>query len=242
MKHNKQVGTKGILNVINERYGTNQKRRSVPIQDLIRYHKPTQQAELIALIEAHTSTGSLSKCKCGCKSAGKLEDFADNLYEAYGRYLKEVDNTIEYKDWDDCYIFMKNLFVINSLRGNDMENKVVKSLRKFIELHYSDHHVKYRAELATEVHDFKFAVDISFFNDTTGEEIFGVQVKPLTYKNFPTTHTVVQQNLTKNKLYGKPVVYIYYDEANTIHSAHNVASELKECFCKYETTLIPKLD
>jgi hypothetical protein len=206
IKHNRQVGTKGLLNKINEKYGTNQKRRTVPIQDLIKYHKPKQQAELIALIESHTKDGRLSNCACGCKSAGKIEDFADNLYDAYIKYSTTVVESVEYKDWEDCYIFMKHLFVINSLKGNLMENKVLKLIQDLIK----QYNYNLTVELASSYSDFKYSIDLSVY-DSKNEEVFGIQVKPLTYLNFHKDHTVVRQNVQKNKAYGKPVVYVYYD-------------------------------
>jgi len=229
----RQVGTKGILNHICEKYGVNQKRKTVAIQDLIRYHKPKQQAELIALIASHAEGGQHRNCDCGCKSAGTINDFADNLFAAYVRFTEECDANAESKDWTDCYIFMKHLFVVGSLRGNDMENKMVRVVNLFLNTYYNIHSELYVAKLATATHDFNYSVDISLFDTTTGDEMFGVQVKPLTYKNFKSSHHVVKQNLRKNEAYGKDVVYIYYDKNNNIVDAAEVSNSLADSLQKY---------
>lgn len=234
MKHIKQDGTKGILNKINERYGCNQKRRTIPIQDLIKYHAPKQQAELVALIESHQDTGVHSNCACGCKSAGTLETFADRLYTSYVKYVAEVDNGAEYKDWEDCYTFMKHLFVVNSLKGNMMENEVLKYINQNIDK-------RYKAELASTIYDFQFAVDI-VIKTLDDVEVFGVQVKPNSYKNFPKTHDVVKQNITKNIKYGKEVVYVYYDINNVIVDQELINKELLMNVNKHLSSSIPKLN
>ena len=92
-----QIKTQGVLNLINERYGCNQKRYTVSIQNLIRYHKPKQNAELIALIASHQEDGAHKDCKCGCKSQGTLETFTDRLYNSYLKY-KELNPKTEYKN------------------------------------------------------------------------------------------------------------------------------------------------
>jgi len=223
LKHKKQEGTKGVLNMINERYGCNQKRRTIPIQALIRFHAPKQQAELTALIESHQDGHIHANCPCGCKSAGTVKTFADRLFKAYNTFKEKVDNNVEYKDWEDCYTFMHSLFVSNSLRGNMVENDVLNNLQSLIKrLGYN-----FKAELASSVADFKYAIDLSIYDDNNNE-IFAVQVKPLTYLNFAENHPVVKQNLDKNILYGKPVVYVYYDSNNIIQKQPLIQKTLNQ--------------
>lgn len=225
-----QVGTKGILNVINEKYGCNQKRRSVPINNLIRYHKPKQSAELIALIESHMLGGQHADCKCGCRSAGTLKDFADNLFDAYNKFIILNPNT-EYKSWDDCYIFMKHLFVTASLSGSAMEYKVLRRVQDFLKLKLPEYNLT--AAMASETHDFKYAVDISIY-DASGKELFGIQVKPVSYANIPKDHSIVLQNVQKNKDYGLGVIYIYYtpklDIIRTVHYQKGIMDRVKSIY------------
>lgn len=225
MTHIKQDGTKGVLNYVCEKYGCNQKRKTVAINNLIRYHKPVQQAELVALIASHAKGGKHENCECGCKSAGTIKDFADNLYVAFKDFRNTAEGYVEHKNWEDCYIFMKHLFVIGALRGNDMENSVTRDLNFFFNNNEHDIVKLCRAEIASEVNDFKYSVDISIYDDNN-VEIFGVQVKPVTYKNFKPSHRVVKHNLQKNRAYNRPVIYIYYDENNMIVDAASVSQAL----------------
>src|SRR5574343_980109 len=191
--HNKQKGTEGILNKINERYGCNKKAKTIAVQQLIRFHKPKHAKELEALIDLHQEDKKLANCECGCKSKGTVESFAGNLYDAYLKYQAEVDNSVEYKDLNDCLVFMKHLFVFNSIKGNMMEEKVVKMLNE--EFKNNDlYQVDFK--MASELADFKHAIDISAVID--GEEVFGVQVKPLSYKHC--SPDIKEQKRIKNQL------------------------------------------
>ena len=205
-EHIKQVSTEGVLNFVNERYGCNQKRRTVPIQNLIRYHKPKQQAELIALIASHREGELHSKCPCGCKSAGTIQDFADNLYKAYLKY-REGTPEAPYKNEEDAYIFMKSLFVSNSLKGNAMEDMYVKLINNY----FNSEGMKYTCSIAPSMYDFKYAIDLIIV-DSNNIEIGFIQVKPISYKNYNDSHPIVKMNISKNKLFNKPVVYVYYDK------------------------------
>lgn len=234
-----QVSTKGILNVVCEKYGCNRKNQSVAIQQLIRFHKPKQQAELTALIASHQVCHQHDGCQCGSVSKGTVETFATNLYNAYKRYVSEVDNNADYKNYEDCMIFMKHLFVINSLKGNMMEDVVVDWTNNKLKDINKELGFNAKAELANELDDFRYAIDI-VINDELGE-MFGIQVKPLSYKNFPDTHIVVTQNKDKNKLYGKPVVYVYYNEEGFIVDGDIAVKQLKFVLNLIKTNRIPKI-
>ena len=201
-----QIKTQGILNLINERYGCNQKRHTVSIQNLIRYHKPKQNAELIALIASHQEDGAHKDCKCKCRSKGTLETFTDRLYKSYLKY-KELNPKTEYKNWEDCYIFMHYLFVEGSLVGDSMEKRYVREFNRYFML--TDQN--YKCKTASQDYDFRYSIDLIITNDKN-EEVAFYQVKPISYTHIPKKHPVVQQNLAKNKAFGKKVVYVYYDK------------------------------
>lgn len=201
-----QVSTKGILNQINERYKCNSKRNTVPVMNLIRFHKPKQNAELTALIASHQVGHAHENCECGCKSNGTVETFADKLYDSYLDYCTKNEG-VPYKNSEDALIFMKHLFVINALKGDKMENKYMNSFNDY----FKEHSLNYKCITAPTLYDFKYSVDL-LIEDVDGKEVGFIQVKPVSYKNFPRHHQVVQINIEKNKLLGEDVTYVYYDK------------------------------
>lgn len=202
MATTKQASTGGILNVISERYNCIRKNNSVPVMQLIRYHKPKTNDHLVNLIASHTEKGNHSQCECGCKSKGTLEDFGMNLYNANLKYFDSIGNPDGAKSLEECELFMYTLFITNSLKGNNMESKALKLIQDKMESNCI-------IELATEKYDFKYGVDLICKRDDI--EICGIQVKPISYLHIPESHEVKFLTKHKNSLYGKPVHYIYYD-------------------------------
>ena len=194
--------TGGVLNRINEMYRCNSKKNSVAIMNLIRYHKPKQRAELVALIEAHTSTGVHANCACGSRSAGTIKDFGMNLFKANLRYFVEKEPMGEVKTLEECETFMYNLFVVQSLKGNLMEDKAAEQLNKRMD--------NFSAEQADEESDFKYGVDL-FIRNKEGDIVCGIQVKPISYMHIPDNHTVKIVNDKKTSSWSYPVYYLYYD-------------------------------
>lgn len=201
--------TGGVLNRINELYRCNSKANSVPIMELIRKHKPKQRDELVSLITAHTTTGKLHNCKCGVKSAGTIETFGDNLYKANLDYFK--DEPEKAKTLDECVQFMYNLFVVQSLKGDMMEDKAFKALK--------DNDIR----MATEDEDFKLGVDLVI---KKGDKFCGVQVKPESYKNLPSNSSVALINRQKNEKFGAPVFYLYYNIENNFTNLDAVKAHI----------------
>ena len=192
----KESLTGGPLNKINESYYCNAKNRSVPVMTLIRYHKPKTRDELVALISSHQRNEVHGQCPCGARSQGTLEDFGQNLYEANLKaYAIAPEKAFSL---EACKLFMYNLFVVQSLKGDLMEDKALAHLKK-------NHNVR----IATEEEDFKMGVDIVF--TILGEIEAGVQVKPASYAEMNVNNPVVQINKAKNQLFGKPVFYLYYN-------------------------------
>ena len=197
--------TSGTLNVINEKYGCSTKKNSVPVMQLIRHHNPQTNAHLAALIAAHTENGAYRNCECGCKSQGTVEDFGKNLYKANLHFFNSLGKPNEAKSLEECEVFMHTLFITNSLKGNNMETEALAVLKKLLPPEFT-------VAIASSIYDFKYSVDLIITKDNG--ELCGVQVKPVSYKNIPDTHEVKQLNIKKNKLYGKPVFYIYYDKSS----------------------------
>lgn len=210
-----QLGTEGVLNLVCERYGCNQKRRTVPIQNLIRFHQPKNTAQLLQLIDVHQKDKPL--CKCGCVANGKVDDWAQRLYESYQKYSSKIEN-VPYKNLEDCKIFMNYLFIEGSIKGNKMEQKAVDTLKGCPLLK------PYTIEEGTTEDDFKYAVDIVVKKGS--KRLLGVQVKPATYKSFKYGDAVYMMNKDKNKAFGLPVLYLYYDKKGTFKGNKSFKEEL----------------
>jgi hypothetical protein len=209
-----QISTKGILNKINELYYCSSKKRSVPVQQLIRNHNIKSKRHLIAAIEYH----STHRCSCGVTSKGTIEDFARNLWVAYQDYETKTQKKYG-KTHEDCLIFIRNLFVDLSLKGNSMEEKAKTLLNS----------MGINCDMSTELEDFKYAVDLIV---TNGDTTLGVQVKPKSYKLFEKNHPIVQQNIQKNNKYPHEVVYIYYDaspydKCESFEGIENIITKMK---------------
>lgn len=198
-----QKNTNGILNYINELYFCSSIKNSIAIQNLIRYHKPKQERELVALIESHGASGSMCSCPCGSKAKGKIEDFANNLYQSYLDF-KNKSKDVPNKSFDDCFIFMRNLFITNSLRGDSMEIKAKNHLVSKISKEFT-------IEQSSQLEDFKFAIDL-ILKSKDGREIVGFQIKPISYLNYDQTHPIVITNINKNNMWHSKVFYLYYNK------------------------------
>lgn len=209
--------TSGILNVLNEKYGCSSKKNSVSVMQLIRHHNPQTNAHLVRLIEAHTENGLYRNCECGCKSQGTIADFGMNLYKANLNYFNSIGKPNESKSLEECELFMHTLFVTNSLKGNNMENKALKELKKMLPPDFT-------VEIASVNHDFKYGVDLIVKKDNL--ELCGVQVKPTSYMNIPDSHEVKQVNKKKNELYSKPVFYLYYEKDSDFINTNEILNHI----------------
>jgi hypothetical protein len=182
--------------------------------DLIRQHNPVNRDHLVALIASHQLGEKDESCKCGCRSAGTIEDFGANLYKANLDFFK--DKPEQAKTLQECTTFMYNLFVVQSLKGNLMEDKALSILKA----------QKYNVRNATDIEDFQMGVDIVIIEDN--KDICGIQVKPVSYGRLPHHSDVVQVNLKKNKKFGKEVIYMYYDLDNNFVNTDEVILKLKK--------------
>ena len=116
----RKANTGGLLNLLNGKMGISAPYKSVPVIKLINTHKPKSYAELETLIEYH----HLNDCPCGIKSQGSVYDFGKNLYDAQIPFWGEYKFTLE-----ECIQWEYDLFIINSLKGNKMEDKAIVELR-----------------------------------------------------------------------------------------------------------------
>lgn len=223
----KLFSTGGILNRINELYKCNSKYRSVPVMSLIRSHNPKNNDELVFLISSHQKGHRHENCECKCKSAGTLKDFGKNLYDAQldyfskmGQAEKDKYNFNEPYSLEHCEMFMYTLFISCSLKGDKSETRAVNKLNASGELYH-------KVEIAPELLDFKYGVDI-VAKDKHGKDVCGIQVKPESYMKLSENHPAVMVNLNKNKAWGKPVIYLYYNMKMEFLNFKDVVREVNE--------------
>jgi hypothetical protein len=183
--------TGGELNILNGKMGISAPDKSVPVARLVRYHKPKSPAELEKLISDHVNGG----CPCGVVSTGTVQDFGRNLYEAQIGFWGEYKYSLK-----DCIQWEYDLFILQMLKGNTMEDKCQDKLKKLLESPYNI--VK-----TNEYVDEEVRVDLEVYYQTS--LIAGIQVKPDSFKNI--RNNIKLFNINANKAYNRPVLYVYYD-------------------------------
>lgn len=196
--------TGGELNVLNGSYGISAPHNSVPVMSLIKKHKPKSKEELYNLINYH----SIHDCECGIKSKGSIEDFGKKLFNA------------QLKKWGfhkyslhECIQWEYDLFVVQSLKGSNIEKKAMSKLSE---------NICFCVKEAEGFVDEELRVDIIVLN---GEiEIAGIQVKPYTY-NFM-REGIKTFNKISNKKWGKPVLYLFYDDNEEFKNLKEVIREI----------------
>jgi hypothetical protein len=156
---------------------------------LVQKHKPLSEQTLKALLVDH-SHARCNMCHCQVKHGG-LIGWSERLYDIAKPSYPNVTR-------QECDGFVYDLFIRGPLRGRAMEEHALVGLEKAVpSLQFVE---------ADETTDVKYAVDIVCMN---GPDIkAGVQVKPLSF--LKQAHAV-QWNHDKNKLWGYPVYYLYYD-------------------------------
>lgn len=200
---NKNTG--GILNTIATEKHSVTAKRTVKIMDLIKYHSPKSEKELLNLIEEHSK--NIYTCACGCKSSGNIEHFAYMLHKDVLWYESENNIKVD-KTYEDCYQFIYDLFITNSMYGNKMEQKAVKELS----LLYPD----FNFEQTDSNFDLQYSVDILIKNKNN-EIIAGIQVKPISYKYVNQSFIQHNEKLNNNfkEKYGARMYYLYYEKNGT---------------------------
>ena len=203
-----KTNTGGLLNELNGKMRISAPQNSVPIIKLINTHQPRTAYELEKLIEYHHT----HDCPCGIKSKGTVYDFGKNLYESQKYYFKDYLFTLE-----ECMQWEYDLFITNSLKGNNMEKQAMEMLENGLP---DEYHVRKSHRLIDE----KCNVDLEIVKDD--KTLVGVQVKPVSY-NY-TDQEVKDINKTKNSNYKYDVIYLYYDDEGTIINAEDINEKVME--------------
>lgn len=214
----------GVLNTFNRAYKLTQIRHTVSCTELSEKHRPTSEVELVMLIAEHLpEMGPCTTCTAVTQNNG-LEGWAKRMFNKVKWFRERGGDpnhpnlTVDmFKDttYNDCYSFMYALNVRNTILGKGiMEPKAVQQLQHA----FPNHNIV----SAPENIDRDYAVDVII------HDIIGVQVKPTSYKNRTELHA---ENLRRNTLWGKPVVYLYYNRTreefvNFEDVVHDVANAL----------------
>jgi len=200
--------TGGELNRLNGKYGISAPDKSVPIIKLIRNHKPKSKEELVKLIKEH----SITTCNCGVISKGTIEQFGKNLYECqqkeWGTYKYTLQNCI---DWE------YNLFVLQSLKGNLIEEKGRCALSAALP--------QFCIEETNNYYDEELRVDLEIkFNK---KPIAGIQIKPESYKYVG--NNIKFMNTNRNSLVDYKVFYLYYNyDSEEFINIDKISEEIKK--------------
>ena len=169
--------TGGYLNKILNKYKINTINRSISVSQLTKKYKTEKD-----LFKAFQD-----------QSKRPIELLAYDLYQAQ---IKDCGKA-EY-DLGVCYHYIYNLFIYQTTKGFNMEDKLVEELRKY----------KLQAERVDSSIDNTYAVDLVVKN---GDDIlYYIQLKPVSYKY--TDSSIKNMNLTKNANLQHPVLYVYYND------------------------------
>ncbi len=199
--------TGGELNLLNGKYGISAPSNSVPVMKLIRAHRPKSKDELYGLIQYHFET----TCECGIKSKGRIEDFGKRLYEVQQKEWGNYKYSLK-----ECIQWEYDLFVVQSLKGNIIENRACHILQKILKA------VELNVQIAEGFIDEELRVDLLVLK--TSKNICGIQIKPHTFKKM--RDGVISQNKRANKKWGKPVYYLFYDEKGELFNINETVSKI----------------
>jgi hypothetical protein len=201
------MSTGGELNKLNHKYGCSRGNRTVPVMKLIKNHRPSSREELVELIEYHID----GNCECGVVAKGGLCDFTNILYEAQIQEWGEYRYTFE-----QCYAWVFELFITNSLKGASAEYKARDILSQYLK--------GFKVSLTTGVIDSEMRVDLIIsLNDYI---VCGIQVKPTSYRYCDTT--IKQGNIDVNDRFGHPVFYFYFDNNMEFVNTTDILYSIRE--------------
>ena len=197
--------TGGELNKLNGKYGISAPHKSVPVMKLIREHRPRSRDELVELIRFHHENA----CSCGIRSQGTVEDFGKKLYEAQLKEWGTPRFTLQ-----ECVQWEYDLFILQSLKGTRVETRALETLQKVLGA------VHLTVAEAQGFVDEELRVDLIVSKEN--QPLCGIQVKPLTSNKM--RQSVITFNKSANARWGKPVFYLFYDDAECFANTDDVVS------------------
>lgn len=199
------------LNRITSTYTLTARNKTVPVMALIAAHQPSNPVTLTGLIADHRFPG----CPCGLRSKGTVQDFGEKLYEAQFKPKGQLilDGAPE-GSLQDCVDWCFDLFVLKSLKGNDMEIRAV---------HLAIQHLPpwISVRRASEFQDFSFRIDILLHGRG---KTSAIQVKPDSYRKIDRGIQAI--DTAANHQFGNPVHYLYYDSDLEFYGADDVFARI----------------
>ena len=193
------------LNWLNGQAGTSAPFKSVPVIKLISLEKPQSREELVNLIESYYLNP-----RNGIKSMGTLDDFGRSLYNAQPRFFNEYRYSL-----DECRAWMFDLFINRSMKGYTMEKAALETIKRGLG-------VGYRVKLAKGYIDEELRIDLLIYKGD--EVIYGVQVKPTSFKHMRESVQAMQYKLSDK--YHKEVLMYYYDNNNVFTNTDLIISKI----------------
>jgi len=201
--------TGGQLNELNGKMGISDPFMSVPVMKIIKVHKPKSKDALVQLIEYH----KLNECKCGIVSTGTVKEFGARLYESQIEYWNEYKYSLK-----DCIQWEYDLFVIQSLKGGNIEKKAIKLLKSKLK--------RNKVEEAQGYLDESLRIDIIIY-DLEQNVVGGIQVKPKTFKSMRPEVLYMQKK--QNLKWGYPVWFLFYNRDESFEDLDELLETIKLC-------------
>ena len=198
--------TGGALNLLNGKMGISAPKNSVPVMKLIKVHRPSTHFELEQLISSHFH----GSCVCGIKSKGTVIDFGRNLYNSQLSFWGEYRYSLK-----KCVQWEYDLFIVQSLKGNGLENAALALLKLNIP------HLIF--EPTAGFLDDELRVDIIIRTEDR-ELMGGIQVKPDSFKRMRSEVLYVQ--MRQNKKWNFPVWFLYYDRELKFNNLEFICQKL----------------
>lgn len=205
--------TGGALDRLCAKHGLGAPQLTIPIMKVIGYHNATTEEEVIQLIAQHDK----KYCReCRSKGNGTIKDWAEAMYQMQKEdeeWRKQNNLKEEYPfSRDECEEWFRQLFVVAPLVGVRFEKMCLEELKTWVM-------PPYIVREANSHVDIRYGVDIEIGqmegrnyskNFESFRSLVGIQVKSKVYRN---ARSGVKKGLrNRQRKYGRPVRFMYYDE------------------------------
>ena len=222
--------TGGGLDRLCSRHGLAAPKHTIPIMKVISHHNATTEQEVLDLIKNHDD----NFCReCRSKGNGTIKDWAKALYDVQKEdeewrkkngYKEDYPFTLE-----ECEEWFYQLFVVAPLVGVRFERDCLQELKTWLR-------PPYIVREANSHTDIRFGVDIEIgqidgrnYNRSfeSFRSLMGIQVKSKVYQN---ARREVKEGLRRRqRKYGRPVYFMYYDEDNDcLFETNKLRAKLQE--------------
>jgi hypothetical protein len=199
------------LNRVFHKHRLQSSKKTVNVMQMMCHHDPKTRIELVNLLKTHGVAPKCRVCNQIVRGDG-LRGWALNLQDAV---KMEIDNGTAEPCLKDATItdhvhFVTKLYVTDPINGYRREMQALKDTDTMLHAEFA--HLNLKGRHATCEEDYRYKVDIVY------EGVFGIQVKPISYQRMITTNAWNQHerihvpNLRANRLWGYPVLWLYYDE------------------------------